>query len=234
MGQITNVTNIKIKELIRLKKRPNTTLLIEGLHLIEMAYHANLLIELFTTTSLPYDKKTTLISANVAKKLSDKVTTDGHFALINKPQFTLDFTKPLLYLDDINDPGNMGTILRTALAFDFGGVIASRESVNFYNEKVLASAQGAHFLLPLKTADHTYLNELKREDYSVLVSDVRDGKRIPTVKQTKSVLVLGNEARGVSDEVKKQATHVVTIPIHHIESLNVAIAGALLMYELVQ
>ena len=232
MPEITSTTNSKIKELIKLKKGASAMLFIEGLHLIEMAYHAGLVLELFTTTSLSFDAPITKISENVARKLSEKVTSDGHFARIKKPELALDFTKPLLYLDALNDPGNLGTIMRTALAFDFGGLIASPNSVNFFNEKVLAAAQGAHFLLPILVAPPTYLATLKTKGYQILVTDVRNGTRIESVKNAKSVIVLGNEARGVSAEVFPFASHIITIPLQNIESLNVAIAGALLMYEL--
>ena len=232
MPEITSPSNNKIKQLLKVNKEAGSTLFIEGLHLIAIAFAKGLVLELFTTTSLPFAAPSTKISDNVARKLTSKVTTDGHFALIKKPQLALDFTKPLLYLDEINDPGNMGTVMRTALAFNFGGVIARPNSVDFFNEKVLSAAQGAHFLLPLLVAEPAYLDALKTKGYQILVTDVVDGKRIERVKKAQSVIVLGNEARGVSAEVQARATHIITIPIQNIESLNVAIAGALLMYEL--
>ncbi len=232
MDILTSKQNPKIKALVALKAKPKDELLIEGKHLIEMAVSANLIIEIFSVEKLSYDVPMTLITPEIAKKLSDKVTTDGAFALIKKPNLSLDKSKHLLYLDEVNDPGNLGTILRTALAFDFGGVLLSEGSVNPYNEKVLSSGQGAHFLLPIKKSSLKELTILKNEGYQVVVTTLGEAITIEEVKASKLVLVLGNEARGVSKDILKIADCRVKIPMQHIDSLNVAIAGAILMYEI--
>ncbi|OQA79508.1 MAG: putative TrmH family tRNA/rRNA methyltransferase [Tenericutes bacterium ADurb.Bin239] len=232
MNMITSKQNPKIKALAALKAKPNDELVIEGQHLIEMALASNLVMELLTVNPLPYAVPTTLITPEIAKKLSDKVTTDGAFALIKKPNLSLDKNKHLLYLDEVSDPGNMGTILRTALAFNFGGVLLSPRCVNVYNEKVLSSAQGAHFLLPLKKATLTDLISLKKEGYKVVVTTLAKAVPIEAVPNDKLILVLGNEARGVSKPIFDVADYLVKINIRHIDSLNVAIAGAILMYEI--
>lgn len=230
MTEITSLTNPKIKALLKVKKAPDATILIEGLHLIEMAHEVGLVIEHITTTSSPFSQDATLISRHIAEKLSEKKTTDGHFALIKKPEFPLLANRPLLYLDDVSDPGNMGTLLRSALAFGFGGVIRSRSSVNFYNAKVLSAGQGAHFKIPHFDGDSTTLSQLQKDGYRVLVSDVSGGELIEKVVTPKSIIVLGNEARGVSNQIQTLADNLIHLPMANIESLNVAIAGAIMMY----
>lgn len=232
MNIITSKQNPKIKALVALKAKPKDELLIEGKHLIEMAIDANLVTEIFSVEKLNYDVPMTLITPEIAEKLSGKVTTDGVFALIKKPYLKVNKNKHLLYLDEVGDPGNLGTILRTALAFDFGAVLLSEGSVNAYNEKVLSAAQGAHFLLPIKKSSLDELIALKKDGYKVVATTLNDAITIEEVKASKLVLVLGNEARGVSKDVLKIADYNVKIPMQHIDSLNVAVAGAILMYEI--
>ncbi len=232
MAHITSKQNPRIKALIKIKNKPNDLLLIEGLHLIEMAYAADLVVELFSEKPISFDVETTLITPEISRKLSDKVTSDGHFALIKRPGLNPDRTKHLLYLDDVSDPGNMGTLLRTALAFDFGGVLLSPNSVDAYNPKVLAAAQGAHFHLPIKTLKREELVKLKKDGYKLLVTSVSDTKPFIQNKAEKYIIVLGNEARGVSSAIADLADAFITIPMQNIDSLNVAIAGAIIMYKI--
>lgn len=231
MKVITSRQNPRIKALINIKKGRDPFLLIEGRNLINMAIELNLIVELFGITPFPSDLKTTLISKEVATKLSDKESTDGFFALIKRPELSLDLTKDLVYLDNVNDPGNLGTIMRTALAFNFGGLLLSSGSVNLYNPKVLSGGQGAHFLLPTKESNPKHLQSLKEEGYHIVVTTLDTENDLRSLPKGKSIIVLGNEARGVSKEVSALATHKVKIPISNIDSLNVAIAGAILMYE---
>ncbi|MFA5660544.1 MAG: RNA methyltransferase [Bacilli bacterium] len=232
MKVITSRQNPKIKELLDIKKYPGALILIEGQHLIDMAYRANLMVELFGLSPLYDDFETTLINKDIATKLSDKVTTDGYFALVRRPQLEIDTNKPLLGLEHINDPGNLGTLMRTALAFDFGGILISDNSVNLYNAKVLSAAQGAHFFMPTKVISFTELQAYRHLGYELVVTTLKDAKVIDEVPAKKMILLLGNEAKGVSDHLLQIADHLVKIPMQHIDSLNVAIAGSILMYEI--
>ena len=123
----------------------------------------------------------------------------------------------------------MGTIIRTALAFGFNAVVASPNSVDFYNEKVIAASKGAIFSMPL------FVGEL--EDYSkgkkVVVSALEENAvELGDVKPVeKMVLVLGNEAHGVNKKILEKADIVTKIAIKNIDSLNVAVAGAILMHH---
>lgn len=232
MKVITSRQNPKIKELFEIKKDPGVLVFIEGQHLIEMAYRAHLVVELFGYRSLFDDFETTIITKEIAQKLTDKVTTDGFFALVHRPQLEIDTTKPLLGLENINDPGNLGTLMRSALAFDFGGILLSENAVNLYNPKVLSAAQGAHFFLPTKVISFTKLQTYRQLGYELVVTTLQEAKVIEDIPAKKMLLLLGNEARGVSKHLVGVADHLVKIPMHHIDSLNVAIAGSILMYEI--
>ena len=127
----------------------------------------------------------------------------------------------------INDPGNLGTIIRTAVAFDYDAIILSEGSVDLYNEKALAASKGSIFLIDAFYAD---IDEFK--NHKIVVSSLND-KSIDLndcPKLDDFVLVLGNESHGVSEEITKKADYVVKIKIsENIDSLNVAIAAGILM-----
>ncbi len=232
MKIITSKQNPLIKDLIKIKSKPSDLLLIEGHHLTKMALSAKLVKTIFSVEDFHYDAETILITREIAEKLSDKVSPEGVFALVSKPNIELNLNKHLLYLDEVNDPGNLGTLLRSALAFDFGGVLLSKGTVSPFNPKVLSSGQGAHFLLPLLSVTSKELVNFKNQGYRLVTTDVKAGVQINPLKKEKVILILGNETRGVRPEISGLANDKVNIPIKHIDSLNVAIAGSILMYEL--
>ena len=133
-----------------------------------------------------------------------------------------------MLLDNVQDPGNLGTLLRTASAFGYKDVIL-RGGCSQYNEKVLQSTQGAIFSLNIVPFE----DEDQLEGYEIIVTEIKGSVDLSTVgKVRKHVLILGNEAHGVSKEFLEIADKRVRINIKNIESLNVAVAGAIAMYEL--
>lgn len=231
MRKITSRQNETIKSLAKLKNKPGRTFLIEGEHSLELALAANLALEVFTTEEKEYNVPTTLITKEIAAKLSHKKSPSKVFAVCKANDAPVDYAKHLLYLDGVSDPGNVGTLLRSALAFDFGGVILNN-TVHPYNEKVLASAQGAHFSLPIEIANSETLRDLKKRDYKVIVTTLGAESKMPNaLKPGKYIVILGHETKGVSEAVFKEKDENIIIPIKNIDSLNVAVAGAILMYE---
>ena len=117
----------------------------------------------------------------------------------------------IVYLDQINDPGNLGTILRTAVAFNYDAVILSKSSVDLYNEKVVAASKGSIFMIDAFYDDiNNYVDK-----YQIIASALDDAVSLETVKKPKDfILVLGNESHGVSDEVLKLADTVVKIDMN--------------------
>ena len=142
----------------------------------------------------------------------------------------------LLALDGVQDPGNVGTIVRTADAAGFDGILLSPECADLFSPKVLRSTMGSVFRLgfsfPSSLPDA--LSDLKKQDYSVLSSQL-DGESFYSRQDVspRFVLVIGNEGNGISDAVKAVATHRLCLPMRGgAESLNAAVAAGIMMYEL--
>jgi RNA methyltransferase, TrmH family len=137
----------------------------------------------------------------------------------------------ILALDGISDPGNLGTILRTALALGWDGVFITSNSTDPFNEKALRAAKGATFRLPILCGSWEELEQLiKKNNLHVFIADMQGSALNKEVIQTPLVLILGNEAHGASAFLKKHY-HSISIPISDkMESLNVAIAGGILMH----
>lgn len=179
-------------------------------------------------------KEHIITTPEILEKISGLCNFSGIIAevLIPKPQ-ELSNAKFLLIIDKIQDPGNLGTILRTALGLGWDGVIATTGSCDFFNEKVLRACQGAIFKLPYCIMDENDIQKmLKAKGFYVVTADAQ-GKALETLKPTAPIaLILSNEGQGLSAWAKDFG-QLAAIALHNrIESLNVAVAGAIFLYEL--
>ena len=235
--EITSKENNKIKFAASLKmakyRKENRQFLAEGKKSLELALAAGVVKEIFTTKKLPDIKDDIvqyLVDDSLLKKISSTQNPEGVVFVCHMQEKKVKKLNKVVYLDHVNDPGNMGTIIRTALAFDYDAVIVSEGCCDVYNEKVVAASKGAIFLIPLMNMD---LKELK-EGRTIVVSTLsEDSVELNKVKVEKPfVLVLGNEAHGVSEETIKLADIKTKIHISNIESLNVSIAAGILMHAL--
>ena len=141
----------------------------------------------------------------------------------------------ILALDDIQDPGNLGTIIRSAVAFNIKTILLSENTVDLYNPKVLRSTQGLLFYTNVIRCDlEKELKKLKEEQYSIYVTNVEEGKEINKMNVAeKLVLVMGNEGNGVSSNIKSLKDENIYIKTNNlVESLNVGVATSILLYEL--
>ena len=250
MDIISSTKNEKIKELAKLqtaKGRKKAGLyLLEGEHLVEEAIKEKVPIELIVVSSnrmedyqylLEQTKiKVLVVSQEVFQKLSMTETTQGILAVVKiENQAEPPCTGRIIVLDAVQDPGNLGTIIRTADAAGFDAVVLGAGTVDLYNDKVIRSMQGSHFHIPVFQADlREYLPVLKKQGVEVAVTALHRDSKDYSILQGKSdiAIVVGNEGQGVSSEVIELADAVVTIPMFgKAESLNVAIASALLMYK---
>ena len=233
--EITSNQNNKIKYAASLKlskyRKENKEYLAEGKKSLELALKAGVVKEIYTTKKLPGirdDIVQYLVNDSLLKKLSFTQNPEGVvfvcFMQDRKPKRL----SKVVYLDHVSDPGNMGTIIRTALAFSYDAVMVSEGSCDVYNEKVIAASKGAIFCIPVIN------RELKdaKEDKKVIVSALSNkAKELSKVKPEKPfILVLGNEAHGVSEETLKLADEIVKIDIDNIDSLNVSVAAGILMH----
>lgn len=146
---------------------------------------------------------------------------------------SLEGKKRILACDKVADPGNLGTLLRSALAFDFEAVFLLSQSCDLFNDKVIRSSRGASFLLPYRFGTFDELKALSlKNDLKPLVADLKGEQAEGFQSQERLVLLLGNESVGPSVEAKKWG-EAITIGISEkMESLNVAVAGSILMYAL--
>lgn len=237
---ISSKQNDKIKEIVKLSdksyKNEKGLFIVEGFHLLEMALESKVVDQIFTTKEIkdiPSDIPQFIVTSEIMDKISKNKSSQGVLALCRIKEEKEISSSHVLYLDDVSDPGNMGTIFRSALAFGYKDIILSKNSCYLYNEKVVQASQGAIFKLNIITKDISYLNKLKKEGYQILVTSLKDADDIKDITpNNKHVLVLGNEAHGVSEEAIKIADKKIKIHIEEIESLNVSIAGAIAMYLL--
>lgn len=250
MDIISSTKNEKIKELAKLqtaKGRKKAGLyLLEGEHLVEEAIKEKAPIELMVVSSNRLEDyqhlleqtvvQVLVVSQEVFQKLSMTETTQGILAIVKiENQTEPPCSGRIIILDAVQDPGNLGTIVRTADAAGFDAVVLGTGTVDLYNDKVIRSMQGSHFHIPVLQADlREYLAALKNQGVEVAVTALHRDSKDYSILQGKSdiAIVVGNEGQGVSSEVIELADVVVTIPMFgKAESLNVAIASALLMYK---
>ncbi|CAM3255563.1 RNA methyltransferase [Streptococcus dysgalactiae subsp. equisimilis] len=243
---ITSKANQLIKQTKKLlqKKHRQYSYLIEGWHLFEEAQqsgqgfrHIFVLEEL--AERVADQEKVVLVSADVLKELTDSPSPQGIIAEVDMPQlaFPTDYQGKYLILEDVQDPGNLGTIIRTADAAGFDGVFLSEKSADVYNSKTLRSMQGSHFHLPIWRTDiYKICREMQEHNTPVLATTLSkvsvDYKTVP--HQESFALVMGNEGQGISAEMTTLADQLVHITMPgQAESLNVAVAAGILIFSFI-
>ena len=231
---ITSVQNETIKKLIKLSQKKYrdefNMFLIEGEHLIEEAKKANLKM-----TRIGLEGSDLLISENVAKKISSTKSGSSQFAVLDKIVYPWIKGTRYLILDGIQDPGNMGTMIRSAHSFGFDAVIVSTDSVDIYNDKVIRATQGSLFHMPIYQMDLIEaIDKLVSEGVNVYATALHiDAIALSDIKLEASIaVVMGNEGQGVSDSVMNHVKHRVKIETAQFESLNVAVAASIIAYHL--
>ena len=235
---ITSTSNNKIKELIKLKQKKyrhqSGYYLIEGEHLVQEALKTNQVVSLITTKKIDSEFEVIEVSENVMAKLAFTKSPAKIMAKCLLPKINqLVDGKRYLLLDDLQDPGNVGTLVRTALAFGIDQVILSDNSVDLYNDKVLRAMQGANFHLSCIYGNlKEVIDILHQKQVTVIGSALENGKDINLIKQSeKMAFIVGNEGNGMNPEILAKCDQIGYIPIEKIESLNVAIAGSIFMYH---
>ena len=245
MTIITSKANSVVKNAKKLhqKKYRKSSYLIEGWHLFEEAVQAGAKIErIFSLTE--YGEKltdypqTVFVAEEILLDLADSQTPQGIVAIVQKEEEQLpDFTSgKYLFLEDVQDPGNVGTMIRTADAAGFSGVVVSSKSADIYSLKTLRSMQGSHFHLPIyRMPIETFVEEAKKGNLPILATTLsQNSKDYRELAQLADfVLVMGNEGQGISPLMTEQADQLVHISMKgRAESLNVAIAAGILMFYL--
>ena len=236
---ITSLNNPTIKEISKLKNKKyrdlTNTYLVEGNHLVEEAYKNNILtkIILLEDTICNYDIEKIYVTKEVMKKLTELDTPNKIIGIVKK-NTPLPIGNKILILDNIQDPGNLGTIIRSSGAFDIDTIVLSPNTVDIYNPKVIRSTQGMIFYTNIITLElKEFINEIKTKNYTIFGTNVRNGKNIKEITlPEKFALVLGNEGQGVSKEIESLCDDNIYIKMSSkCESLNVSVATSILLYE---
>ena len=251
---ITSTSNVQIKQIMALLKKSKErkeqkAFVIEGRKMFEeicqeksrviKAYFSDSYVkEQYQGKELP-DIPYEVVADSVFDAMAETVTPQGVLALVKMPEYSLEKmiedAGTLMLLENLRDPGNLGTIIRTAEAAGVSGVILSKESVDIYNPKVIRSTMGAVYRVPFLYADDfmALLKELRNKDVRLLAAHLKGQKTFDRADYSGKVgILIGNEANGLSEEAAELANEKVLIPMAgSVESLNAAVAAALLMYE---
>lgn len=236
---ITSLTNKQVQYACSLKEKKyrdkENKYLIEGEHLIEMA--DALEIDCLFTTDLDFKASYPVyyVSQAVLEKISFTKSPQNKIAIAKKRNVEIDFFKnKYLLLDNVSDPGNVGSILRTALAFQIDYIILSKNSVDIYNDKVIRSSQGAIFKCKIAYADlNEVISQLKKNDIKVYASTLNPKSiNLSTINiVNRYALIVGNEGCGISKEIIEQSDYSIKIAHSQlIDSLNVSVATAIMLH----
>lgn len=246
MEHITSLKNAKVTVWKSLKDRKGRKesgcFLVEGRKMVEEAMASAFPVEAILVDDerqgefhLPEDVPVFTMPSHVLAAGCDTKTPQGIAAVVRMAEVELQGSR-LVAMDGVQDPGNVGTIIRTADAAGFDGIILSNQCADVFSPKVLRATMGSIFRMGIRVTDDLpgLLTGLVRQGASVLSSQL-DGEpfyqRSPL--NERFVLVIGSEGNGVTDEVKALATHKVKLPMRGgAESLNAAVAAGIMMYEL--
>lgn len=243
MKEIASINNEYIKSLIKLKEKKYRTeqkkFLIEGFHLVNEAYNTHCLETILVVDDSiqnQYQDITIIkVSYNILKKLSTTTSPQEIIGICNYQNNNSILGNKILLLDNINDPGNLGTLIRSGLGFNIDTIVLGLDCVDLYNEKVIRATQGAIFKINIINQD---LNEsikyLKNNHIPIIGTSLQSSIDLKNIEKYKQyALILGNEAQGVKKELlKKTDINVKIITNPALESLNVAVAGSIIMYYL--
>ncbi|HHD2751941.1 TPA: TrmH family RNA methyltransferase [Clostridium perfringens] len=250
MLEIESKNNNLFKEIKKLKEKKHriksNKYLIEGLRFVEEAIKSKVSIDSIIFTEVFKEKNPEfflninedikLIQMNDAllKQLCSTENPQGVIGVINMQNKELKSGELVVLVDKVQDPGNMGTIIRTAHAAGAAGIVMTKGTVDIYNDKTLRSTMGSIFYIPVVEDDSLeYVKSLKEDGYRLVVSSLQ-GKNnfFEENLQGKIMIAVGNEGNGVSDEVYEIADIKVKIPMPgEAESLNVAVATSIMIYE---
>lgn len=236
------------KKLLTAKGRKKSkSFLVEGTHLAQETIEWNVPVKQWIITedyynnmqeiSLPVDSPITLIDVDVAKELSATQTPQGIFAEVVIDEKQTEMVKGTRYLlvDRVQDPGNLGTMIRTADAAGYDAIIIGEGSVDIYNEKVIRSTQGSIWHLPvIEMSLDKAIEELKAMGVQVLATALNSNavSYKETAQDTPVAIIVGNEGQGVSEHVQKMSDQLIFIPMAgHAESLNVGVATGILLFH---
>ena len=258
MKVISSKDNALIKHIVKLKEKKYrieyNEFIVEGLKLIKEAIQENADIKYIVVcdgcdnsemieSHLKYEMARLdfiYVPQNIFNLLSDVENPQGVLAVIRKTskEINIDINEDIiLALDDIQDPGNLGTILRTADSVGLNQILVSKGTTDAYSPKVVRSTMGAIFRVKVIECENLKetLKALQKQEYKVMTTSLKTKKTIYEVDYKKKIIIIGNEANGVSKEILNLANEKVIIPmLGKTESLNASVATGIILYEYVR
>ena len=235
---IDSVNNEKIKYFKKLRDKKyildEKKYIVESEHLVEEAYKSGLLLEVITSKSdTNYDVKTTLVSEKVLKSISLLPSAPNIMGVVKYKEGNEIVGNKIVLLDNVQDPGNVGTIIRSALAFNVDTVILSNDSVNLFNDKMIRSSEGTIFKINVIKMDlRSAIEKIHSLGIKVYYADMNGTIDLDNAKINDYALVLGSEGKGISDYIKELSDESINIPMNNLcESLNVSVTGGIIMYK---
>lgn len=258
MQIITSKDNELIKHVRKLKDKKYrdeyNEYVVEGIKIVEEAVKENVKIKqiiICNDTTKTYEIPTHIM-LEIAKYeciyVTDKIfnlitqvtNPQGIMAIIekNSKENEIDYTQDIiLALDDVQDPGNLGTILRTADSIGLNQIVVSKGTADAFNSKVVRSTMGAIFRIKIVETENLIqsIKEMKKHHFKLMVTSLQTENSIYDINFNKKIIVIGNEANGVSKEIQDMADEKAKIPmLGRTESLNASVAAGIVMYEYVR
>ena len=250
---ITSTSNEQVKNIIQLKekakvRRRNKLFVVEGIKMFR-EIPKDKLVSVFVSEKFEKENEELLshtdyilLSDSVFKKISDTVTPQGILAVVKQNEFTVEDIierrdkerSCIVVLDRLQDPGNLGTIVRTGEGAGITGIVMSNDSVDLYNPKVIRSTMGSVFRVPVAVVPDLQdaIKKMKQNGIETYAAHLNGMEYQKGAFGKDIALLIGNEAKGLSDEVSVMADKLIKIPMEgKVESLNAAVATAILMYE---
>lgn len=250
---ITSTSNEQVKNIIQLKekakvRRQKKLFVVEGIKMFR-EIPKDKLVSVFVSEKFEKENEELLshtdyilLSDSVFKKISDTVTPQGILAVVKQNEFTVEDIierrnkerSCIVVLDRLQDPGNLGTIVRTGEGAGITGIVMSNDSVDLYNPKVIRSTMGSVFRVPVAVVPDLQdaIKKMKQNGIETYAAHLNGMEYQKGAFGKDIALLIGNEAKGLSDEVSVMADKIIKIPMEgKVESLNAAVATAILMYE---
>ena len=235
---ITSLDNKKIKDLVRLREKKyrdlSSSFIVDSANFINEASSLGLLLEVYILEG--YDLDVSCPKYFVTERVMNKiksVNTCLFIGVIKKPLCEKIVGDRILLLDNIQDPGNLGTIVRSALGFNVSSIVLSNDCCDLYNDKCLRATEGAVLRVNIIRDDLAcVIKSLKKSDIPIYVTDVCEGDDVSSVPHSRYAVVMGNEGNGVGDSIKYLCDKRINIRTNsRLESLNVGVATSIILYE---
>ena len=231
--KITSIHNDNVKYWVSLKNKKirdeERKFIVEGDHLIEEARKNNLIEYIISCVDEDADF---YVTKEIMEKISDQKSISYNAAVVKFiPEDSVNGN--VIILDNLQDPGNLGTIIRSSVAFNIDTIIISDTSVDLYNPKVVRATEGMIFNLNIIRRNlEEVIPVLKNLGYKIVGTDVNEGIDVRNISKENVAIIIGSEGSGMSENIKKLCDEFINIKINKsCESLNAGVAASIIMYE---